>query len=64
MGETTRIEVELDQRRYVALSREAQRLGMDVNQVVNRACAAWISEMCDEGHLTLAAESGMEAAQA
>lgn len=63
MPETRLIEIEFDERRFNALEREAARLKCDVSQVVYRACAAWISEMNDEGQ-SLAAEAGMQAAEA
>lgn len=63
MPETRTVQVEFDERRFSALEREAARLKCDVSQVVYRACAAWISEMHDEGQI-LPAEQGMKAAEA
>jgi 16S rRNA C967 or C1407 C5-methylase (RsmB/RsmF family) len=48
MSETTQVQVEFDERRYAALVREAERLGIDVSKVVYRATAAWLTEMADE----------------
>jgi hypothetical protein len=53
MDEAARVEVEFDDRRYAALEREAQRLGLDVPMVVYRATAAWLCEMSEHGHLDM-----------
>ena len=53
MGDAERVEVEFDDRRYAALEREAQRLGLDVPNVVYRATAAWLCEMSEHGHLDM-----------
>jgi hypothetical protein len=45
MTQGTRIEIEFDDRHYSALQSEAERLGVDVSQVVVRATSAWILEM-------------------
>ncbi len=45
MGRGTRVEIEFDDRHYAALQSEAERLGVDVAEVVIRATSAWILEM-------------------
>jgi hypothetical protein len=62
MGEAARVEVEFDDRRYTALEREAQRLGLDVPKVVYRATAAWLCEMSEHGHLDMAATEDVTSA--
>ena len=55
MAQGTRIEIEFDDRHFSALQTEADRLGVDVAQVVVRATSAWIQEM--EDNETLRGES-------
>jgi hypothetical protein len=47
MGETHRVEIEIDSRCYVALQDESERLGVDVEQVVQRAMSAWLSDIAE-----------------
>lgn len=54
MSETNRIAVEFDERRYLALQSEAERLGLDVEQVITRATSAWICEMAENSALCTA----------
>ena len=54
MSETNRIEVEFDERRYLALQDEADRLGLDVAQIITRATSAWICEMAENSALCTA----------
>jgi pheromone shutdown protein TraB len=54
MSQTNRIEIELDDRRFLALQNEAERLGVDMAQIVTRAASAWISEMADNSVLSTA----------
>jgi len=51
MSDVNRIEIELDDRRYLALQSEAQRLGIGIDQIVSRATSAWICEMADNSAL-------------
>jgi hypothetical protein len=53
MSDTTPVTVEFDPRRYAALSREAERLGIDVSKVVYRATAAWLTDMQDDSQMPL-----------
>ena len=57
VSDTNRIEVEFDERRYLALQNEAQRLGVDIPQIVTRATSAWICEMADNTVLCTASPS-------
>jgi hypothetical protein len=47
MSETHRIEIEFDDRCYEALLGEAERLHMGIEQIVERAAAAWITEIAE-----------------
>ena len=53
MADTNRVEVEFDDRKYAALQAEADRLGLDISGIVERACSAWLTEMADDGSLSL-----------
>ena len=57
MNDTNRIEIELDDRRYLALQNESERLGIDISQIVTRATSAWICEMADNTVLCTASPS-------
>ena len=47
MSETHRIEIEFDNRCYEALVGEAERLHTGIEDVVERAAAAWITEIAE-----------------
>ena len=47
MSEIHRIEIEFDDRCYEALLGEAERLHVAVEQVVERAAAAWVTEIAE-----------------
>jgi pheromone shutdown protein TraB len=64
MSETTKVAVEFDERRYAALVREAQRLGIDVSKLVQRATAAWLTDMEDDSQMPSGVSLGEEAAGA
>jgi hypothetical protein len=51
MSETHRIEIVFDDACWVAVEREADRLGLDVPQLVTRATCAWLSESADTASL-------------
>lgn len=40
-----RIEIEVDDSKYAELVAEAERLGVDTQEVVRRALAAWLVDM-------------------
>jgi hypothetical protein len=48
MGKPNRVEVEFDERCYQDLVGEAERLGVPVEQVVERATAAWLTDVAGE----------------
>lgn len=45
MGQS--MNVEFDDSRFAAIEIEAQRLGLTAEQVIDRACAAWLLEQAD-----------------
>ena len=47
MSDTHRIEIELDGHRFDALQSEADRLGLDVSELVTRAASAWLNDITD-----------------
>jgi len=47
MSEMHRIEIEFDDRCYEALLGEAERLHTGIEDVVERAAAAWITEIAE-----------------
>jgi hypothetical protein len=47
MGETHRVEIEIQDHCFLALQAEADRLGVDVVNVVKRATSAWLIDMCE-----------------
>jgi hypothetical protein len=47
VSKSHRIEVALDDHCYEAVASEAGRLGVPVEQLVERAIAAWINEMAE-----------------
>ena len=47
MSEMHRIEIEFDDRCYEALLGEADRLHIGLEQIVERAAAAWITEIAE-----------------
>lgn len=47
MSETHRIEVEFEDHCYQALLREAERLSVGVEQVIERAVAAWVVDISE-----------------
>lgn len=56
MGETAhRVEIEIDDHCYSALESEAERLGLCVEEVVQRATRAWLTDMCESAVATTSA---------
>lgn len=51
MSDTHRVEIEVDDHCYSALRSEAERLGVDVEDVAQRAVSAWINDM-NEGSVS------------
>jgi len=47
MSELHRIEIEFDDRCYEALLGEADRLHVGIEEIVERAAAAWITEIAE-----------------
>jgi hypothetical protein len=47
MSQTHRVEVEFDDHFYEALLSESKRLQVDVEQVVERAAAAWLIDIAE-----------------
>ena len=47
MGEMHRVEIEFDDHCYEALIGEAERLHIGVEQIIERAAAAWITEIAE-----------------
>ena len=47
MGEMHRVEIEFDDHCYEALLSEAERLHVNVEQIIERAAAAWITEIAE-----------------
>lgn len=45
VADNKRIEIELDDEHHSELVKEAERLGLPVEEVAHRAIAAWLSEM-------------------
>jgi hypothetical protein len=48
VSKTNCVEVEFDERCYEDLVGEAERLGVAVERVIERATAAWLTEVLDE----------------
>ena len=47
MADTRSIEVQIDECHVAALEAEADRLGVSIAEVVERATAAWLNEMAE-----------------
>jgi hypothetical protein len=47
MNEMHRIEIEFDDRCYMALMGEADRLHLDVEQIIERAAMAWLTDIAE-----------------
>jgi len=47
MPDMYRVEIEFDERCYVALRAEADRLGVEIEQLIERAAAAWVTEIAE-----------------
>jgi hypothetical protein len=47
MSGTHRVEIEFDEHCYEALLGEAERLHVDVEQVIAKAAAAWITDLAE-----------------
>lgn len=47
MNEMHRVEIEFDDRCYQALLGEAERLQVGIEQVIERAAAAWVTEIAE-----------------
>ena len=47
MSSTYRVEIEFDERCYEALLAEADRLSVGIEQVIERAAAAWVTEIAE-----------------
>lgn len=47
MSNAHRVEIEFDDRCYEALLGEAERLHVDVAQIVERAAVAWVTDMIE-----------------
>jgi len=45
MTETNRVGIDIDDRCLLALQEEADRLGVGVEQVIQRAMSAWLSDI-------------------
>jgi glutamate-1-semialdehyde aminotransferase len=48
MGKANCLEIEFDERCYRDLVDEAQRLGVGVEEIVQRAAAAWLVDMAEQ----------------
>lgn len=48
MGKANCLEIEFDERCYRDLVNEAQRLGVGVEEIVQRAAAAWLIDIAEE----------------
>jgi hypothetical protein len=59
MGNAHRIEIEFDDRCYEALLGEAERLHIDVTQIVERAAVAWVIDMAESTPSTNLAPNAM-----
>ena len=53
MSDTHRVEIEVDDHCFLALQGEAERLGIDVQQIVQRAMSAWLSDICESSVATV-----------
>jgi len=57
MSETHRVEIEVEERCFTALQGEAERLGVDVQQIVQRAMSAWLSDICESSVATVSVDA-------
>jgi 16S rRNA C967 or C1407 C5-methylase (RsmB/RsmF family) len=46
-GERHRVEIDIDDHCFEALEAEAERLGVDIAEIVQRATSAWLNDMCE-----------------
>ena len=46
-GDMHRVEVQIDDHCFTALEGQAQKLGVDLQDVVRRAMSAWLNDMCE-----------------
>jgi hypothetical protein len=52
-AETHRVEIEIGENCFASLRSEAERLGVEVEQIVQRATSAWLNDI-HEGAVSLA----------
>lgn len=47
-GDMHRVEVQIDEHCFCALQSQAERLGVDVEDVVQRAMSAWLNDLSED----------------
>jgi hypothetical protein len=55
-GESHRVEITIDDHCFMALEAEAERLGVGVEQIVQRATSAWINDICESAVATVSVD--------
>lgn len=58
-GDMHSIEVQVDEHCFNSLKSQAERLGVEMQEVVQRAMSAWLSDICEnEGTVTVVVDQG------
>ncbi len=60
MSESNIVTIEFDDRRYEALADEAERLGITISEVVERASAAWLNDIAESADAAIVSASAAQ----